>query len=444
MSRLKLMVSVVVAALLLAACGGGEPAAEAPADTGGADTETGAGTATGTPDGETEAGGDGTCDDPIKIGVITGLSGAYVSLGEAQRNGAELAVQELGGMAGDCTLEVLVRDGQLTPDVALREAQSLTQSEDIDFLTGCVSAGTTLAMNQVATAAGIPYIGTCQTEQLVRPPNASENTYHIAPLTSQPINAALPWLCDNLGPRALFLMPDYAYGHEQAAAYSRNAEDAGCENVGLAFFPLGTTDFLPYIPQVEGADPDVLVFGGAGRDQVAFMEQASQFGLRENMEIFLNIEDFTFDQEMGFDTIDGTYAMAHFYWTIDDPGAQEFVTAYQEAYGAPPSGYAVFLYNIVNLIAEHAVDDQSPEAFRQAMEGLEFSLAQGPQFIRACDHQSFQPIYIMEGLGTDEAEERGGSAEFGFREILEVVPASEEHAPTCEEMQEEFEPVTPE
>src|SRR5918997_7008821 len=150
--------------------------------------------------------GGGGSTEPLRIGVITGLTGAYVQLGEEQRNGAELAVKLLGGQAGGRPIELHVRDDQLKPDIALREAQALVQVEQVDFLTGCVSAATTLAMNQIASQAGVPYLGTCQTEQLNRPPNYNAaTTYHLAPTTSIPINAAVPYICGNLG-KNMFLL----------------------------------------------------------------------------------------------------------------------------------------------------------------------------------------------------------------------------------------------
>lgn len=389
-----------------------------------------------------EEGGGGGGAETVKVGVITGLTGPYVSLGTAQKNGAELVAEELGGKAGNHPLEVIVRDGQLKPDASLREAKSLVQSEQVDFLVGCVSAATTLAINQVAKQAGVPYLGSCQTEQLTRPPNYGEQvTYHMAPLTSQVIAAYMPWLCENLGTDVYLLVPDYAWGHEQNAAYETEVPANGCEIVGRSWFPLGTTDFTPYIPQVRDAEPDVVIFGGAGRDQVNFMKQANQFRLGRDMEIFLNLEDFSFDKEMGFNVIEGTHAATAFYWTIDDPGVQKFVGMYQEAYGAPPSGYAPYVYNAVRLIADAVANDQyTPEQFREFMEGHEFNYSQGPEWIRECDHQTFQPTYIVEGLSEEEAAEQGGSAEFGFRRVLETLPASEEQAPTCQEMTEEFKP----
>jgi ABC-type branched-subunit amino acid transport system substrate-binding protein len=388
-----------------------------------------------------DSGADAGSTEPIKIGVITSLTGAYVQLGEDQKNGAELAVELLDGKMGDRPVELIVRDDQLKPDVALREAQSLVQEEQVDFLTGCVSAATTLAMNQIATQAGVPYLGTCQTEQLNRPPNFDEAlTYHMAPVPSQTTNAAAPFICGELGTKVFLLLPDYAYGHEQEAGYKTAIpEQSGCTVAGTAFFPLGTTDYNPYIPTVEGSGADVLVFGGAGRDQVSFLRQAEQFALTDRIKTFLSLEDLSFDQELGFDLIDGTWAMSAFYWDVDDEGVQKYVEAYRDAYGTPPGGYGVYTYNAINLIAEHvAAGDSSPEDFRKAVEGEEISLGQGDMTIRECDHQALIPIYILEGLSADEAKSRGGDAEFGYREVVDVVEGTEEFAPTCDEVKTEF------
>jgi branched-chain amino acid transport system substrate-binding protein len=391
------------------------------------------------------AGGAGGADEegaqPLRIGVITGLTGAYVQLGEEQRNGAELAVRLLGGQAGGRPIELLVRDDQLKPDIALREAQALVQAERVDFLTGCVSAATTLAMNQIASQAGVPYLGTCQTEQLNRPPNYNAaTTYHLAPTTSIPISAAVPYICGNLGKGLFLLLPDYAFGHEQEAAYTAAvAEQAGCTIGGTAYFPLGTTDFNQYIPTIEGSGADVLVYGGVGRDQVSFLRQAAQFGLTDRIRTFLNLEDLSFDEELGFDLIDGTYAMAAFYWNVDDPTVQEYVRAYRDAYGRPPGGYGVYTYNAVNIIAEQvAAGHDTPEEFRAAVEGLDVALGQGPMSIRECDHQALGPVYILEGLSAQEAAERGGDPQYGLRAVVQAVPGSADLAPSCDEVSTEF------
>lgn len=379
--------------------------------------------------------------DPIKIGVVTGLTGAYVQLGEQQKNGAELAAKQLGGKIGKRPLEVLVRDDQLKPDVALRETQTLVQQDKVNFLTGCVSAATTLAVNQVAKQAQVPYLGTCQTEQLNRPPNYDAGlTYHLAPTPSIPARAASPFICENLGKKVFQLMPDYAFGHEQDTAYSAAIpETPGCSIVGTAYFPLGTTDFNPYIPKIEGSGADALIFGGAGRDQVGFLRQAAQFKLTERFKTFLSLEDLSFDQELGFDIVQNTWATSAFYWNVDDPAVKDYVKAYRDAYGQPPGGYGVYVYNAVKIIAQQVEAGKgAPDAFRSQLEGYKASLGQGPLTVRACDHQVLAPVYILKGLSAADAAAKGGDAKYGYREVVKTVPGTEASAPSCDAVKQAF------
>lgn len=374
---------------------------------------------------------------PVKIGLVTGLTGAYVQLGEAQQRGADLAIKTLNGKAGTHPISVIVRDDQIKPDQALAQSKTLVQVDRVDFLTGCVSAATTLAINQVAKEAGIPYLGTCQTEKLNRKPDYGPDTFHIAPLPSQDVNAITGWIVKNLGKSIYFLQPDYAWGHEQYDAEQKAFPTAGATNLGVSWAPLGTTDFTPYIPKIQAAHPDVLMVGAAGNDQVNFLKQANQFGLNKQMKIFQFLEDFGFDQQMGFDVIQGTYAATNFYWTVKDTGTQKFVKDYQAAYGQPPSGYAAYVYNAVMLIAKQvASGSYKPDAFAKALAGGKIDLAEGPMTIRSCDHQSIQPTYIVQGLSAAQAASDGGSAQFGFRKVIQTVAASESQAPPCSEVGE--------
>jgi hypothetical protein len=72
------------------------------------------------------------------------------------------------------------------------------------------------------------------------------------------------------------------------------------------------------------------------------------------------------------------------------------------------------------------------------MEDRKFEYAQGPESLRACDHQTSQATYVVEGLAANEAKADGGSAKWGFRKVVETVDAAEDQAPTCEEAKQPF------
>lgn len=388
-------------------------------------------TACGVSSGQQSSGGSADTT-PIKIGVVTGLTGPYANLGQAQANGANLAIKQLGGKAGSHPISAVVRDDQINATQAETQAKDLVQAQGVQVLTGCVSAATTLVINQVAKQAGIPYIGTCQTEKVNRPPDLGPYTFHIAPATSYDIKAASQWVAQTMGKKGVFVEPDYAWGHEQWDAWSKDFAAAGGQAGTPIWAPLGTTDWSSYIPKVQASNADFVMVGGGGRDAESFLKQAKQFGLDKQMKIFTYLADQAFDQEMGFDPLQGTYALQNFVWTDSNAGVQKFVKDYQAQYKSPPGSYSAYVYNAVMMYADAVKANQyKPDQFVKYLSGKTLSLAGGNVTIRKCDRQAILPTWATLGLSQSEAATKGGSAQFGYRQVVKTFPASESNLPTC-------------
>ncbi len=103
-------------------------------------------------------------EQPIKIGFVAGLSGRMSELGVSERAGALLAVEEInasGGINGRL-LELIVKDDQNDPEVALRVDQELIDEEVVAII-GHATSTMSLAV--------IPLIN--QQEMLLIAPTAS-------------------------------------------------------------------------------------------------------------------------------------------------------------------------------------------------------------------------------------------------------------------------------
>src|SRR5215471_79925 len=73
--------------------------------------------------------------EPIRIGVVTPLSGSYAPIGKQVRWGAELAVKEInaaGGVSGR-PFELLFEDEEANPPVAVRKSEKLLQQDKVDL-----------------------------------------------------------------------------------------------------------------------------------------------------------------------------------------------------------------------------------------------------------------------------------------------------------------------
>jgi len=76
-------------------------------------------------------------ENSLKIGYITGLSGACSGIAEDGLNGSKHAVEELnakGGILGR-QIELVIRDSQTKPDEGGKQARELLASENVDVLT---------------------------------------------------------------------------------------------------------------------------------------------------------------------------------------------------------------------------------------------------------------------------------------------------------------------
>ena len=74
---------------------------------------------------------------PIKIGVVTPLSGTYTPIGEQVKMGLDLAAKEInaaGGINGK-KIDLIYEDEEANPAVATQKAEKLFQVEKVDFLT---------------------------------------------------------------------------------------------------------------------------------------------------------------------------------------------------------------------------------------------------------------------------------------------------------------------
>jgi branched-chain amino acid transport system substrate-binding protein len=315
--------------------------------------------------------------------------------------------------------------------------KELIEKDKVHFLMGCISAATQLAMNEQAKRAGIPFFGVCQSNEINKAPDRGPYTFHEALTPYMTAQSLGVWIVHNLGKRWYFLAADYAWGHQIYDSFVKVLEKHGGTNLGVTRFPLGSTDFTAYLPRIQAANPEVLIFAGAGRDQENAFKQLAAFGFKERMKIVNPASDLQFDIPIGFKVLEGTYSSTHFSWELEEqvPSAKRFVEAFRARFGTPPSGYAAYAYSAVKSLL-WAVDKSGstdPAKVAQALEGAEHDWNRGRVWYRPCDHRAFQKNYIVRRRSEAEAKAKG-KGEFGFREIVATVDITEEHERSCAEL----------
>lgn len=439
-----------VIALLAAGCGtgGGAPAAPAAPTSaaGAAKTETKAPTTApaagqaAAPQGSPASAGNQPAGsgEPIKIGLVTGTSGVYAALGQDQVRGAELAAADLGALLGR-PVQIVARDDKLNPQEAAKQAGELISNEKVAALTGCVSAATTLGVNEVAKRANLMYLGTCQTNQLNTKKDGGPYTFHFTYTPYQQNRLVDDWLYQNLGKKWYAIIADYAWGHENLDSVTAYLKSKNADLAGNTAAPLGTTDFSSFVPPIRAAKPDLLYTLNAGGDWIAFIKQAQSFGVGKEMKLFHPAVDMVFDEQAGWDNIAGTYGGTVFDWQMEstNPAAKQFVDAFVAKTGKPPSSYAALQYVAIKQWAEAVKKAGTLDSAKvsTALNGAEFDAPWGKSHLRACDHQIVMPLQVNIGMTQPEAEALGGPfAKYRFRKILTTLPGTDDSLQSCQEL----------
>src|SRR5499427_1553505 len=188
--------------------------------------------------------------DPIKVGVVTPLSGSYAAIGKQVRWGAELAVKEInatGGVKGR-PFELLFEDEEANPPVAVRKSEKLIQQDKVDLLTGTVNSGSTLAVGQLAERNNRILVTTVSYATSITGAQCNANVFRVNANAYQQSSALVAWLAKNIpGKRYFFIGPDYEMGRSSISAFQDDVKRLGGTDVGAMFAPLGAKDFSPYL-----------------------------------------------------------------------------------------------------------------------------------------------------------------------------------------------------
>ena len=340
--------------------------------------------------------------DPIKIGVVTPLSGTYAGIGQQVKWGLDLATKEInasGGIAGR-KVELIYEDEEANPAVAVQKAEKLLQVSKVDFLTGTVNSGSTLAVGQVAERNNRLAATTVSFADSITGEKCSPNMFRVNARAGMQSAALAEWLSKTKPNASVFYLgPDYEMGRSTVAAFKAAAEGKGAKTVGEVFAPLDNKDYSPFFGQIRGARPNVIYTSVAGNDTVRLMTQMAAFGLNRNLQV-LGASGTVTSQNIGAigKAAEGFVTGVGYSTTIENPLNQKFVADFEAAYKAQPDLYGADSYGLMYFYkaAVEKAKSTDTDKVREAMRGIQWSTPQGVKTMRAGDHQAMQDMYAVQ------------------------------------------------
>ncbi len=357
-----------------------------------------------------------SAQEPIAVGLQADLTGVLPDYGYWHQKVIQAAVTKLNDEEGIDGREVrlLIEDTATNADVGRDKLVKLAQ-QGASIVIGSQHSGVSLASLPLAQELKVIYFPMGEATEITGEAG-NRYAFHLNQSVRSHAQVAHHWAAENLGRRWTIVVADYAFGRSHAREWPPLLQSMEAEVLETIFIPLETTDFLPFLSQVDPRT-EVLFHVFPGVNAFRFLTAASELGLLESMVAFgvigtiegLVLEDVP--------ALEGSWYVSNHPRRLDQvpEDRREYDAAFREAVGVTPEGTEVdtgrpttgshywygweILYLLKRAMEETGwrSQDDHPELIR-FLEGVEiqkgFDFPQGDKFLRAPDHQAFHDHYI--------------------------------------------------
>ncbi len=362
-----------------------------------------------------------TCDEPVKVGLITDETGALAIYGAHVLRSFPLGMEYATGAPGvegngytsymleGCEIQVYQRDDQSNPEITATVGRELIEDVGVDMLVGTVSSGATATLQELAADNQVPLIVAPAAANDITGINFNPYTFRTSRNNYQDAVNICEYVTQEYD-TFVQIAPDYSFGYGGAQAFRDACTLFGGEFVADDIFaPLDTTDFTPYMEQVLEASADAFLVTWAGGGFIPMMASATELGVLDETALASSFID-NVAQPAFFANAIGTTSGILYHYTLPNNEVNDWlVEASLASAGVPPDLFDADAMNAALLLTEAikaTEGDTSPDALIAAMEGMEFEGPKGTIYIRPEDHVAIQDMYIVTLLNVDDPEFR--------------------------------------
>lgn len=338
----------------------------------------------------------------VKIGVLNPTTGSFAVFGEQANQGIQLYFDNhtIDGV----NVELIFADTAGDPQQALEQARRLVEQEQVDLLLGLINSAVAVPLAQYADESETPLVISIAGARA-----ATDGTHPYVvrtALANGQQDGPLGWYTATQLEKknaALFAW-DFIVGAERAGAFAEAFTAAGGTIVTEQKPPLGTTDYGPFISQVDPESIDVAYAFFAGPGAISFAQQMREFGFTPDIQVVAP-GYFTAGVlgAMG-SNVEGLVQADGWVPALDNPKNMAFLELFDSQVGGEAGVYVEESYTAAEVTA-HAIEavggDMSDKAaFMEAVRALSFDSVAGP-FSFDETGQSVRNVYVTQVVMND-------------------------------------------
>lgn len=354
---------------------------------------------------------------PIIIAHVAPTTGRFSLHAEADRRGAEMAIEEFNANGGVLGREIVLvsRNPTLDKNHAAQVAEELITQNKIGFMLGAIDSGVAASMSAICQKYGVIFINTNSSSPNESLANA-HRTKFVFDAHGANINRALLKyaLSNRKGKRVLLLTEDNGWGHSNAEASQKFVAEYGGTIVGEVVVPQDLPDPAGILKLVSSVPADVIAVNISGDNQIRLFAQINPKVLEKQSWVVGEVDWEELYPAPG--TPRPLYGVT-WAWNLDTPGTAEFVARYRKRYSHTRLDYpgdvthaAYFATKALLGAIKRAATTDNHAVIRQ-LENIKWSAKERMQhdaaYIDPLSHHLQQTVYIASWRPSVDHPERG-------------------------------------
>ena len=204
--------------------------------------------------------------EPIKIGLVTALSGQSARAGEAITRGLQVAIDELnaaGGVLGR-KFELIRRDDEATPAKGVIAARELVFKEKVALLFGGLDTPVSMAIVPIMNEAKVPFMGPWAAGTPITKNGANPNfVFRVSAVDEIVDKAMLQYAQKNFSAKKPgLILVNNPWGESNEKGLKAAMAAKGVTPAGIEKFEGNDIDVVPQLTRLKNAGADTLFLVG--------------------------------------------------------------------------------------------------------------------------------------------------------------------------------------
>jgi branched-chain amino acid transport system substrate-binding protein len=308
-----------------------------------------------------------------KIGLAFSMTGAAAGYGATQKNGVQLAMDEINAAAGADGLKLtpIFDDDASTPQQGTNVFNKFINADKVSLIIGPTLSNTAQVADRIAQEAGVPVLAISNTAKGITDIGDYIFRDSLTEMVVIPNTIKVAREKLKVNKVALLYGNDDAFTKAGYEAFKKALQDNGITILNEQTFAKGDRDFSPQLTQIKAQNPDAIVVSALVEEASGIVSQARKLDIPTSVPI-IGGNGFNSPGLMknAGEAAEGVIVGAAWNASAATPINRKFVEAYNSKFGAMPDQFAAQAYAGVYIAYQAISKAPSPDnrkAIRDAL-----------------------------------------------------------------------------